>query len=220
MKVAVITAIFDDYDTLKPVLRQEGVDVEWMFVTDTIPDFETAEGWTIVYEPQPGVHPNRAAKLPKMLPWKYTDAEASVWIDGSFRIVSPTFVRDVLAFANPIAQFKHPWRDCAYDEIQECVAVKKYSQTGLEAQGEAYRAEGHPRHWGLWATGVIARQHTPEVKTFGERWYHDINTWSYQDQVSHPPALRACGLRPTELPGNHLANQWLAYEGSGRHSHG
>lgn len=220
MRVTVISAIYDSYDTPKPVLQQKGVDVEWLMVTDN-PELQLqAPGWTVIYEPRQGVHPNRAAKRPKMLPWKYTDAEASVWIDASFLVVSPYFVRDVISYANPIAQFKHPWRDCIYAEIAECVAVKKYAKTGLEAQETHYRTEGHPEHWGLWASGVTARHHTPEIQEMSERWYNDIQWFSYQDQVSLPPSLRANGLRPNEFPGNHLANKWLAYQGSGRHSHG
>lgn len=220
MKVALITAIYDNYDTLKPVLKQEGVEVEWIFVTDTVPDLEAADGYTIYMEPRPGVHPNRAAKRPKMLPWEYTDADASVWLDGSFMVVSPYFVLDMMTYAAPIAQFRHPWRDCIYTEIAECVAVRKYAKTGLEAQEQAYRKEGHPEKWGLWATGVIARRHTPAIKAFGERWHSDVYEYSYQDQVSHPPCLRAHGLRPVDIPGNHLSNKWLTYLGSGRHSHG
>lgn len=220
MKVALITAIYDNYDTLKPTLNQLNVDVEWIFVTDTTPDVEAAEGWTIIEDPRPGIHPNRAAKRPKMLPWEYTDAQFSIWIDASFKVMSPYFVMDMMTFASPIAQFKHPWRDCIYTEIAECVATKKYAKTGLEAQEAAYRKEGHPDRWGLWASGVTARWHTPTIKDFGERWHNDVYEFSYQDQVSLPPALRANGLRPVELPGTHLANKWLVYQGSGRHSHG
>lgn len=218
MKAAVLSAIYDSYDTVKPPLIQQGVDVEWIMVTDD-PDL-VAPGWRVVVEPYPGVHPNRAAKRAKMFPWLYTEAEQSVWIDASFQVVSRSFVRDVIRMADPIAQFKHPWRNCIYTEIAECVAVKKYAKSGLEAQEAHYRELGHPERWGLWASGVTARHHTPEIRAMSEQWYNDIYEFSYQDQVSLPPALRANGLRPTEFPGTHLANRWLAYQGSSRHSHG
>ena len=53
-QVALITAIYDGYDVLKPVLPQAGVDVEWIVVTDTVPDAVAAAGWTVVHEPRPG----------------------------------------------------------------------------------------------------------------------------------------------------------------------
>lgn len=217
--VAILTAITDGYDTLKPVMPQQGVDVEWVCVTDGAPhpDAEAARGWKLVCDPHNGVHPNRAAKRAKFAPWEYTSAGASVWIDASFRVVSDRFAVEVLALADPIAQFVHPWRDCLFEEGAESALLPKYSGEPIIEQGAYYRARGHPEHWGLWAAGVIARRHTDEVRQLGAAWAHEVNVWSFQDQVSQPYALRTVGLRPTALPGSHLANAWLKYEGSGRH---
>lgn len=216
-RVALVTAIYDSYDALKPVLPQTGADVEWICVTDTLPPAELAEGWTIVHEPRPGLHPNRAAKYPKYRPWEYTDAPASLWVDASFRVVSETFVAEALAYADPIAQFVHPWRDCLHAEARESAGLAKYEGEPSLEQAEHYRRLGHPEGWGLWATGVIARQHTDEVRYLGERWLAETYQWSFQDQISQPFVLREVGLRPAALPGTHLATPWLSYEGSGRH---
>lgn len=220
--IAVLTAVYDQYDDLKPALPQTGADVDWVFVTDdpALQGEKELRGWRVVYEPRPGVHPNRAAKRPKFLPWEYTNAPASVWVDASFRIVSEAFAVDALKHADPIAQFTHPWRDCLYDETAECIAIArhKYPPGLLARQAASYRQAGHPEHWGLWATGVIARQHDDaRVKQLGQRWLEEVEQWSFQDQVSHPYVVREAGLRPTPFPGTHLANPWLAYEGSGRH---
>lgn len=219
-KVAIITAIYDRYDILKPTLSQS-VDVEWICVHD---DWAMGNrkhnGWQTVYEPRTHLHPNRAAKTPKCLPWLYTDASASIWIDASFQVKSSHFADDVIHYADPIAQFPHPWRDCAYAEARECIAIPKYAKETLQDQIDVYEEYGHPEAWGLWATGVIARQHTPEVIQMGFDWLANIYRYSYQDQVSHPFVCRSNGLRPIDLPGNHLGNEWLDYQGSGRHSHG
>lgn len=215
--VAILTSIYGVYDTLKPVLPQAGVDVEWILVTDSTPDAQAAEGWTVVHEPHSGLHPNRAAKNPKLRPWKYTDTPASIWIDASFRVTSTEFVAAAMKHAQPIAQFTHPWRDCLYTEAEASLPLAKYKGEPISEQADYYRAMGHPDHWGLWAAGVIVRQHTREVREFGAAWAHEVNVWSFQDQVSEPYALRETGLRPTALPGTHFANPWLSYEGSGRH---
>lgn len=217
MKVVLLTSIYDNYDTLKPVLKQEGVEVEWIFVTDTTPDVEAAEGWTILQERWPLLHPNRAAKRPKIHPWWYTDADFSVWIDASYRVISPHFVNDMLTYASPIAQFVHPWRNCTYKEAEESERLVKYKGEPCLKQVERYKKEGMPAGWGLWATGVIARYHTPRVMDMSETWFAEINKGSFQDQLSHPYALWSNGLRPNTLPGTHLSNSWLSYEGSGRH---
>lgn len=219
--IALITAIYDSYDELKPVLPQSGADVEWICVHDgNPPDADAAQGWTLVYEPRPGVHPNRAAKHPKYEPWKYTDAPVSLWVDASFRVVSDRFAVEAtagLTEEEPIAQFQHPWRDCLFAEAKESAGLAKYAGEPVLEQADAYSLAGHPEVWGLWATGVIARRHTDAVRELGARWLAETYEWSFQDQISQPYALRETGLRPAAFPGTHLATPWLAYEGSGRH---
>lgn len=221
MKTAIITAIYNDYDTLKPILNQN-IDVEWICVTDTPHDYDitNTNGWEIVYEPRPHLHPNRAAKTPKCLPWLYTDAPSSIWIDASYQVTSPNFAEDVLSYAYPIAQFNHPWRQCAYDEAEESLKLDKYITEWYlidEQRWDLRNVKGHPHEWGLWATGVIARHHEPRTIQAGADWLSEIYQYSYQDQISHPDVMRRNGLRPINLPGTHLANEWLAYRGSGRH---
>lgn len=216
MKTTIITGIYDSYDTLKPPLPQS-IDVEWICVTDVAEVRGNLNGWRIVYEPRPHLHPNRAAKTPKMLPWLYASTDTSIWIDASFRVTSPTFAEEVLKYADPIAQFKHPWRDCVFDEAYECYSIPKYNKEVLASQVVHLIKNDHPRNWGLWATGVIARRHTPEVIQMGCDWLADVHKFSFQDQVSHPDVCRRNGLRPIDLPGTHFSNPWLAYEGSGRH---
>lgn len=214
--VAIITSIYDGYDSLKPVLPQEDVLVDWVFVTDQPP--KDSLGWRVLHRTCVGTHPRRAAKWPKTFPWKYTKAPASIWIDGSFQVTSPRFAVEALEFADPIAQFKHPWRGCLFDEAKCVLAIGKYpeQQRLIKAQ-VAYYDELIEHDWGLWASGVIARRHTPEVQRFGERWNAEMVLRSFHDQISEPYSLYASGLRPTDLPGNHFANPWLKFDGSSRH---
>jgi hypothetical protein len=215
--VAIITAVYDAFDTVKPVLPQTGVDVEWILVTDAVPDADAAVGWTVVHEQRPEMLPVRAAKRPKFEPWKYTDAPASIWIDASFRVTSPDFAKAVIEYAKPIAQFEHPWRSCLYDEAIEIAALGMDPDGVAAWQTRRYREAGHPEHWGLWAAGVIARRHTAAVRRMGAAWAREVASGSVRDQVSQPHVLREARLRPASLPGTHLANAWLKYEGSGRH---
>ncbi len=215
--LAIITAIYDGYDELKPALEQTGLSVDWVLVTDNEDATTYGTGWRKLLEQRPGVHPNRAAKRPKMLPWEYTDAPSSIWIDASFRIMSPSFAVDVMEHARPITQFGHPSRDCIYTEAALSGTMPKYAGEPLEEQMSRYRLAEHPQHWGLWATGLIGRHHTAEVKEFGKLWLEQCELWSFQDQVSEAYALRKTGLRPVELPGAHWSNPWVHYEASGRH---
>lgn len=222
-RVAIITAIYDSYDTLKLPLPQEGVDVEFVCVTD---EPREPNGWQLIIEPRPAQHPNVAAKRPKMLPWEYTTADFSIWLDASFKITSPTFALGAIGYAmkdhgyspSGIAQFTHPWRDCIYDEAAASVVLPKYAGLPIVRQMALYREWGHPEHWGLWATGLTVRDHdVAAVRTLGERWLRTCQEWSFQDQLSEAVHLRSLGLRPVQLPGTHLHNEWVQYQGSSRH---
>lgn len=224
--IAIVTAIYDDYDTLKPVLRQVGADVEWILVTDSMIDSNEPYdhprwSYNTIFAPKPGVHPNRAAKFPKMKPHDFTTAQKSIWIDASFRVVSENFARDILDILEicDIAQFKHPWRDCIYDEAEESLRLEKYRDVydHIKFQMDSYRVQNHPKNWGLWATGVIARNHTKKNQDIGIDWLNDNIRYSYQDQLSEAFHLRRQRTKPFEFFGTHFANPWLRYEGSGRH---
>lgn len=242
---ALITGVYDGYDALKEVCPQVGFegDVDYVCVTDSerlvaesgpilrdegfgiyADGLRHPTGWRIVYLPAPGVHPNRAAKVPKMQPQDFTSAPASVWLDASFRVVSSRFVADLINHADRsphgLAQFKHPWRSCLFDEAAESAPMPKYAGEPIEEQTAKYRADGMPERWGLWATGIIGRVHSPELTAWGNTWLEHCRTWSIQDQISHPYVTWKHGIRPAELPGTHLGNPWIAYEGSFRHVHG
>lgn len=220
--IAILTSIYNSFDTLKPILPQS-TDVEWICVTDTYwpqpNDPPVTNGWKIVYEPRPHLHSARAAKTPKCLPWLYTSAESSIWIDASYRVTSTNFAEEAIRHADPIAQFKHPWRNCAFDEADEILRIPKHvnEYENVKRAITALSDSGHPDNWGLWATGVIARRHTDDVISAGFDWLSNIYRYSVRDQISHPDVMRRWGLRPINLPGTHLANDWLQYEGSNRH---
>jgi hypothetical protein len=211
--VAVLTAVYDGYDTLKE-LPAQSFRYEAICLTDD-PDLKS-DSWDVrVYDRRPA-HPNVQAKWPKVRPWDYTDARYAVWLDASFRVISHDFLREIIEFA-PFAQWSHPARDCYYDEAVYSAGMGKYADLPLIEQADAYRDAGMPDHWGLWATGCIVREREPNVEAFGCAWFEQIVRWGYQDQVSYPYVLREYGLRPDPLPGSYMQNHWLRYEGSARH---
>lgn len=230
---AVITGIFDGYDTVKPicpqVMRIFGYDVEmkvdWVLVTDNPALLTEAEpgalaGWRVVENPQPGLHRNVAAKYPKFHPRAHTRALLTAWIDGSYRITSPRFLAEAGEYAEPLAQFAHPWRDCLFDEAAFSATLPKYAGQDLARQAAEYREAGMPEHWGLWATGVIIRNcnyYRDALSDFSAAWMAEVQRHTFQDQVSQPYVLRRYQLRPSALPGDHISNPWLKYEGSARH---
>lgn len=213
MTVALITAVFDNYDVLKNFPIQP-LDHEAICIADN-PDL-ASESWEVRYEPRPGVHPNRAAKRPKMCPWCYTDAETVIWIDASFEILQYDFIERMLNYL-PLGQFLHPDRSCIYSEGIYSQGLGKYASEPLEEQMADYRERGHPQNWGLWCTGLVIRRRTSEIEAFGEAWLAENERWSFQDQVSEAVVLREHQLQPVTIPGSYHQNPWVRYAGSSRH---
>lgn len=216
--IAVITAIYGDYDTLKPPMKQTR-DVDWICVTDRERE---PNGWRLIVRPAEDGYGepcgnNIAAKKPKMLPWEFTQCRRSIWIDASFSVTSSLMAEDLMARAHPIAQFAHPDRDCVYEEGKFSKFMPKYAHLPIEEQLANYRADGHPEHWGLWAAGIIAREHTDAVRRLGIEWMHQCEYWGIQDQISQAPMLRELGMRPVSIPGGVYSNPWCQYMGSPKH---
>jgi hypothetical protein len=93
---------------------------------------------------------------------------ASVYLDGSFtpKMQWRESVEKWLDQAD-IALFKHPWRTCAYAEIDECVKRGKITaDEGQKARSHLMLA-GFPRDFGLWALGMVARRtHANAIQKF------------------------------------------------------
>lgn len=176
------------------------------------------KGWEIVYEPR-SLSPVRAAKLPKMSPWNYTACESSVWVDASISIRSTDFAANALEAAEPIAMYPHPERDDIFDEANATLEMLRYEPQFKLISEQIHAYQSHPKNWGLWAAGIIARRHTEKVKTLCFAWQYEINRYSSQDQISLPVVALKNGLRPTDLSaGDIWKSNYHKFIGSTRHS--
>jgi hypothetical protein len=205
----IVTAIFGSYDEVKPPLEQS-VPCQFTLLTDN-PMLE-APGWRRPVDYKSQAHPRLSAKKPKLQPWRYCIGDGPwIWIDGSFEIISPTFVEEVLAGADGhlLAQWEHPDRSCVYAEAVVSSVLPKYADVPVVEQAAHYREIGHPTLWGLWATGLIV--YREPVDYLSGLWWAEMNRWGYQDQISQPVALRAAGMRPKGLPYGLRSNPWLKH---------
>lgn len=201
MSVALVTAIFGGYDTLKPLPEGHGFD-DAVCVTDdrTL----AADGWRTTVQVPLTMSGRLAAKSPKCRPDLYTDCDRSLWVDGSFA------VHGVPGPEHEFAQYRHPDRDCLFDEVAHSGPLPKYAGDDLTAQARCYRKLGMPEHWGLWGCGLIVRRHTVRMAELGSAWLSEIHAFGVQDQVSHPFVCWQHDLRPVDLTEGHLFDNPLA----------
>jgi len=208
---SIVSAVFGGYDTVRAPLPQS-VPTTFTLLTDEWP--VEPQGWDVVVPKKIDVrHPRTVAKEPKLRPWNYSRGDGPwIWLDASFEIISPLFVAEVLEAAGDaaIAQWRHPWRTCVYDEATASAELLKYRDVPVLEQAAHYRsAVEHPVHWGLWATGLIVYRDRQDY--LADHWWAEMRRWGYQDQISQPVALKATGLRPRALEYELHRNPWVKW---------
>jgi hypothetical protein len=140
-----------------------------------------------IKEGREGVLWNREQKIlhpPKTGLW-------SLYLDASFSPKGP--VRDSVETwleKHDAAMFKHPSRTCAYDEIDECVKQGKLTAVEGEKARSTMMLAGFPRHFGLWACGVIARRvHCNALQIFTAPLWWQFTKDLPRDQIWLPFVL-------------------------------
>jgi hypothetical protein len=133
----------------------------------------------------------RTARWHKLNPEAFTDqGDISIWIDASQRIKVERFVERLLAATvqkTPqvgIFSFKHPQRNCIYQELQACIDYRKDNPVLMRKQIEFYRTEGYPTSKGLVETACVVRRHTPSSVRFDRLWWYMLDHHSLRDQLS------------------------------------
>lgn len=156
----------------------------------------------------------RTAKQFKILPHVYlpkipdiTDKiEYSLWIDGNVRLKVPMQVLiDKYLKDTDIAFFKHPLRDCIYQEADTCRRLILDDVFTMELQMRDYKKEGYPEHNGLIDGSIILRRHTPQIEKLNDAWWRQIVKYSRRDQLSFNYVAWKLGIKYTIMDGfNHV----------------
>lgn len=212
MSVVVYTAIYGEFDTLKPHPAHPRV-AAWRCYTD---DPELAcDGWETIVEPPRYPTPRLAAKWWKCHP--PADADWSVWMDGSLRLIHAEYV-DVLAGLldqADIALFRHHRRSTIRDEAQACLDLQPRKVAGVDVHGQVDRYEQRKPtgRLGVWETASLARRHTPVVLALGGAWMAHCELGTPRDQLSLPVLLDDYQLAPAVIGGSVPANPWFAWCG-------
>ena len=99
-----------------------------------------------------------------------------------------------------MGMFRHPERQCLYDEQERCIDYNKDDPTRILQQVNRYHAEGYPRNNGLAECNVIVRRHNhPGVIKVMCDWWREIENGSRRDQISFPYVLWKNGMRYCQL---------------------
>jgi hypothetical protein len=206
----VYTAITAGYDPLKPPVVVDA-DLDYVVFTDD-PALEAVEPWRPVLIDIRKRNPRVTSRWYKLLPHlHFPDHEHSLWIDGTFEIVSSLSpLLDRLSTTGDIAAFRHPERDCIY---KEALAVKElgYERPAIvDLQMACYRARGYPAENGLHVCGVLFRRHhDPALRRAMEDWWRQLELFSQRDQLSFNYVLWKHGITCGQVSDDQRPDGWL-----------
>lgn len=138
----------------------------------------------------------RNSRVPKIIPHQFVDSKYSLWIDGNLKLLrTPENLVDVFLKDHDMAVFRHPTRDCIYDEAMECAKRGLDDVETIIEQARTYEIAGYAKHRGQAECGFILRRHTPKVEQFNNAWWAEYCRHSVRDQISFMYALDKVGLR-------------------------
>jgi hypothetical protein len=135
-------------------------------------------------------------------------------MDGSIHVLDDRFVtlvREKLGQQELVLWGHSEDRDCFLEEARHCDDWPKYRDGPLLEQAAHYVAKGMPEHFGLWATGSIARRHTDRMRALGDSWLAEMERWTIQDQVSLPYLLWRERILPGTFGIDQLENDLVAW---------
>ena len=149
------------------------------------------------------------AKIYKVLSHLYDKDKYSIWIDGNLTLKKPFKDYIKLLGNSDIAVFENPYRNCLFQEINECIRLELDNISTLRQHKQRY--QGFPENNGLGACFLIIRRHTEQIKQLNEKWWSEICSGSRRDQISFPVVFEGVvRYIPKVHPFN---NKWFSRRG-------
>ena len=183
-KIAVYTAIFNNYDWLKdPYVPSPEID----YICYTDSEKVKSKYWKVMKVDLEGQSPSLMNRKIKLL-YPYTelsDYEYTLYVDGSVMMKGDVlkFLSRYMARTPILMNFKHPDNDCIFIEIEHCIDEGRGNAEKLREQYSVYNAEGMPRHYGLSDNKIILRRNCEEGRCLMEEWFWHVCNYSGRDQV-------------------------------------
>lgn len=188
-KIAVYTANIGEYDNLNNPLTPSK-NVKYFVFSDT--ERKKIGVWDVIKPDYFNSSPTRSARFYKLHPHFYfQEYDYSIWIDSNLTMcVTPEDLINSVEGNKGLAIWRHPLRDCIFDEARECIRLGKDEPEIIEQQINRYYCEGFPKKFGLWETGAMIRRHNePEIKELMSLWWREIQNGSKRDQIGLAYAL-------------------------------
>jgi hypothetical protein len=176
-------------------------------------DFDGETAWDMIVQRLDDLPPVKRNRRIKIF-WRpnFDGYEYSLYIDSTVRLLRDP--REMIRYLEPgsdICMFRHPSRDCLYDEAKEVIRRKLDDPEVVRAQVDWYRKAGMLPHAGLWAGTMILRRHTTLMRDFSEAWWYEVEAYSCRDQISFPYVRAKWDIKVSIFPGTLLCNDLMEW---------
>ncbi|MEM8791005.1 MAG: glycosyltransferase domain-containing protein [Pseudomonadota bacterium] len=202
-KIAVVTAIFGEFDRLLPIDPAWLANADFFAFTDAV--LEPSHGWTLVHSAYHNADPRRCARFVKLhLPTFFSDYDWVFWLDGNVLLCQdPQLVLEALDSESfDFATFEHPDRSNLVAEAAACFNFGKEDPVTLARHLKQHQNHAAFRGTTLYETMVLVlRPSSQHVRDMCAKWWRSIMRGSKRDQLSLPLAVADTqGLRVEFLP--------------------
>lgn len=209
LRRVVYTVVTDGFDEILPPVHEEA-ELDYVAFSDA--ESPLPAPWQ--YRPLASRqrNPRMTARWHKLHPHLlFPDHDQDLYVDANILITGQLGgLYDEALRDAPLAMFRHPSRNCTYEEAEVVKRVRYDDAAIVDAQMAFYRARGLPRQSGLYQGSVQFRRHRdPKLIGLLEDWWHQLKLFSHRDQLSLSFMLRRHGLPVSILPGNIRDNPWF-----------
>lgn len=212
-KICVYTCITGNYDDLKEVRINEGID----YICFTNNKKIKSETWKIIYIEDNKLDNHYLSRKIKMLGDSYLDKNytLSIYVDAS--IIFKKSVKEFLSNyfdleKDLLAACKHSVRNSINEEAIACIEQKKDNEKTIRRQLSFYQEENFADNLGLLEmTLIIKRHNNPLVRKTMKLWFEMILKYSKRDQLSFMYCLFKTKLPFRVIPLNVWSNEYIEF---------
>lgn len=212
-KICVYTCITGNYDDLKEVRINEGID----YICFTNNKKIKSETWKIIYIEDNKLDNHYLSRKIKMLGDPYLDKNytLSIYVDAS--IIFKKSVKEFLSNyfdleKDLLAACKHSVRNSINEEAVACIEQKKDNEKTIRRQLSFYQEENFADNLGLLEmTLIIKRHNNPLVRKTMKLWFEMILKYSKRDQLSFMYCLFKTKLPFRVIPLNVWSNEYIEF---------
>lgn len=210
-KICVYTCITGNYDNLKEVTKENGIDYYCFTNNKSI----KSKSWKIIYIEDEELSNVKLARRIKILGHdKLKKYDILLWMDAavSFKKKILDFIDYYLDDKHDFVAFKHGVRDNIKDEAYECVKLGKESKENVVRLLNFYKEINYPDNTGLIESTVFIKRNSKIVKETMKLWFEMILNYSHRDQLSFNYCIFKTGLDVKWINKKVFENDWFKWD--------